>query len=200
MQQTEREVLWTPWTKPGLEHLRLASGDDGFTADSLLIGVTDEQPFRVHYRILGDAQWRVREVRMSLLDDPRRELWLRADGEGHWTTGDGVSLPALDGCIDIDISATPFTNTLPIRRLGLRPGASAEFPVVFISVPALRCEDANHAHGLQRYTCVEARTDGGVYRFDSLRSGFTVALPTDVDGLVRDYPELFRRVRNGESG
>ena len=40
--------------------------------------------------------------------------------------------------IDVDISATPFTNTLPIRRLGLQPGEFAELDVAFVDAPAMR--------------------------------------------------------------
>jgi hypothetical protein len=42
---------------------------------------------------------------------------------------------------------------------------------------------------------VELLSDGGgTYRFVSLDGGFTADLPVDLDGLVVDYPGLFRRV------
>jgi hypothetical protein len=40
----------------------------------------------------------------------------------------------------------------------------------------------------QRYGCLEAQADGGLYRFEALPSGFTAELPVDADGLVIDYP------------
>ena len=43
----------------------------------------------------------------------------------------------------------------------------------------------------QRYT---ALTPGSLYRFESPGSGFTADLPVDEDGLVLDYPGLFRRL------
>ena len=98
----------------------------------------------------------------------------------------------LDGWIDVDISATPFTNTLPIRRLGLEHGESEELTVTYIRVPELLVGPER-----QRYGCLEAQTDGGLYRFEALPSGFTAELPVDVDGLVIDYPGLFRRAWSG---
>ena len=56
-------------------------------------------------------------------------LHLESDGEGHWQEN-GKDRPDLHGCIDIDIQATPFTNTLPIRRLGLKTGESTGDPPV----------------------------------------------------------------------
>jgi hypothetical protein len=49
----------------------------------------------------------------------QRKLELISDGRGKWTDASGNPLPALDGAIDMDLSVSPFTNTLPIRRLRL---------------------------------------------------------------------------------
>jgi uncharacterized protein len=49
----------------------------------------------------------------------------------------------------------------------------------------------------QRYGCLETQTDGGLYRFEALPSGFTAELPVDAEGLVIDYPGLFRRAWSG---
>lgn len=184
-----RDVLWTPWEGPGIEHLRLSSTPGGdMLADGLVVGVgEDGAPFRARYTAQCDAQWRVRAVRVDMLDEANRRLDLYSDGAGHWTDDAGAELPGLVGCFDIDISATPFTNTLPIRRLALAPGAAADITVVYIELPALTVRPE-----MQRYTCLAA--DLPRYRFEARASGFTADLPTDADGLVLDYPGLFRRI------
>jgi uncharacterized protein len=88
----------------------------------------------------------------------------------------------------VDISQTPFTNTLPIRRLGLAPGESADISVAYLDGTEL--EPWPEPQG---YTCLEKNARGGLYRFLSLDGGFPVDLPVDTDGLVLDYPGLFRR-------
>jgi hypothetical protein len=188
----EREVMWTPWEAPGLEHLRLVASDDGAVANGLVIGLEAGRPFRIGYEIRCDGLWRVREVRAAAPDSGRPVLELLADGEGHWKRGGGEPIPELDGCIDVDISATPFTNTLPIRRLGLDPGEFADVDVAYVRVPELLVGPER-----QRYGCLEVRTDGGLYRFEALPSGFTAELPVDADGLVIDYPGLFSRAWSG---
>ncbi len=101
-------------------------------------------------------------------------------------------MPGLKGCVDVDISATPTTNTLPIRRLGLRRGESAELVVAYVHVPQLRV-----GRERQRYGCLEASANGGIYRFEALPSGFAADIPVDADGLVVDYPGLFRQAWSG---
>ena len=188
----EHEVMWTPWERPGLEHLRLVTSGAGFVANGLVIGLEAGRPFRIGYEIRCDRLWRVREVRAAALDSERPVLELVADGEGRWKGRRGEPVPELDGCIDVDISATPFTNTLPIRRLELEPGDSEELTVTYIRVPELLVGSER-----QRYGCLEAQADGGLYRFEALPSGFTARLPVDADGLVIDYPGLFRQAWSG---
>ena len=187
-----REVMWAPWEEPGLEHLRLVTSDGGVVANGLVIGLEAGRPFRIGYEIHCDERWQVREVRVATPNSERPVLELLADGEGHWKRGGGEPVPELDGCIDVDISATPFTNTLPIRRLALEPGESEELTVTYIRVPELLVGPER-----QRYGCLEAKADGGLYRFEALPSGFTAELPVDVEGLVLDYPGLFRRAWSG---
>jgi hypothetical protein len=161
-------------------------------ANGLVIGLEAGRPFRVGYEIRCDERWLVREVRAAAPDSERPVLELLADGEGHWKRRGGEPVPELDGCIDVDISATPFTNTLPIRRLGLEPGRSEEVAVAYVRVP-----EQLVAPERQRYGCLEARRNGGLYRFEALPSGFTAELAVDGEGLVLDYPELFRRAWSG---
>jgi hypothetical protein len=188
----EREVMWVSWEGPGLEHLRLVTSDRGVVANGLVIGLEAGRPFRIGYEIRCDGHWRVRELRVAAPDSERPVLELLADGEGHWKRGDGEPIPELDGCIDVDISASPFTNTLPIRRLGLEPGQSEELRVAYVRVPELLVGAER-----QRYGCLEAGANDGLYQFEALPSGFTAALPVDADGLVIDYSGLFRRAWSG---
>jgi uncharacterized protein len=186
---TVREVLWAPASGLGLEHLRLAvPAEGGAVADGLIIGF-EQRPFRARYEIRCDERWRVRSLGVEVLDSGRPPLRLTADGAGRWTTADGTPFPALDGCIDVDLTASPFTNTLPVRRLGLAPGRAAEVRVAYVGVPELSV-----TVDPQRYTCLATGPEGSRYRFDALASDFTAELSLDADGLVVAYPSLFRRV------
>ena len=68
------------------------------------------------------------------------------------------------------------------------PGESAEISVAYFDEADLQPWPEP-----QRYTCLEKGTGGGLYRFLSLYGGFTADLPVDAEGLVLDYPGLFKR-------
>jgi hypothetical protein len=112
-------------------------------------------------------------------------LDLVADGHGSWKDAAGAVCADLAGCIDVDLAATPFTNTSPIRRLDLAHGEHRVIRIFYVSTRSL------HARPVERaYTCVDP---GRRYRCENLSSGFVAELQTGADGLVRDYPGVFRR-------
>lgn len=185
----ERNIMWTPWSEPGMEHLHLLQQDGNILADSIVVGVSNRIPFRLHYEITCDSHWKVKELSLTLLSSNRKSIKIRADGQGHWSTHRGDPVSSLDGCIDVDISATPFTNTLPIRRLELKPGQSAELLVAYVLIPEMDLMTDG-----QRYTCLELNAHGGLYRYESLDSDFSADLRVDSDGIVIDYPGLFNSV------
>jgi hypothetical protein len=177
---------WRDGSGNGREHLVLNVGTDGIVADAVVLTGSGDEAFAAHYRIACDRQWRTRRLDVEVIGDDRR-IAVTADGAGNWTDPSDGPLPDLQGAIDVDLSVTPFTNTLPIRRLGLRTGEAAEIIVVYIRFPDLSVT----THG-QRYTCLEL---GKRYRFESLDSDFTRDLEVDDKRLVVTYPGLFLRIQ-----
>jgi hypothetical protein len=185
------DARWTAWDGRGLEHLRLDVEPGSVRADSVILAADDGgRPYRARYRVDCDGGWRVRRARIELLEQPARALDLRADGRGGWTDGGtGAPLP-LDGCVDVDVYPSPFTNTLPMRRLpGLTLGLPVAITVAWVGLPELIVRRAP-----QEYTLLERGPDGARWRFRSLDSDFTAELAVDRDGLVLDYPDIARRV------
>jgi uncharacterized protein len=176
---------WQAWdgSDHGLEHVELRPDGDHLLVEGLVVGSEGGEPFGLDYRLVLDRAWRVREA--GLRTAAGRVLQLTSDGTGLWTVNSHVD-ETLAHCVDLDIQATPFTNTLPIRRLRWGPGTMALIDVAYIAAPALTVTPVR-----QRYTALDP---GSLYRFEALDTGFTADLPVDADGLVRDYPGLFRRI------
>jgi uncharacterized protein len=185
----ESHALWTPLQQTGLEQLHLVENDTGVVADGLVLGIEHATPFRLWYQVWADRDWHVRECLLQVGGDKVQALHLYSDGLGHWTDAAGAAYSTLDGCLDVDISRTPFTNTLPIRRLALAPGQAVDLLVAYIAVPDLSVRPAQ-----QRYTCLSRTASGGLYRYEGLESGFTADLLVDAHGLVVDYPGIWKRV------
>ena len=130
------------------------------------------------FRVELDAGWATRTVEVwSVSSAGERRLLLTADEDRRWWR-DGVRAPDLDGCIDVDVAATPLTNTFPINRLaGLAVGASATFPVAWVDVPEL---DATRVDQTYR------RRADRRWEYSDARHG-AFELSVDEDGLVIDY-------------
>jgi hypothetical protein len=178
-------VQWQTWDCKGVEHLVLREDAREVVAESVVVGSADSAPFAIRYRIRCDKSWRVSSAEVVLVGSDRK-IEIAGDGKGNWSDVSGKPLPKLAGAIDIDLSATPFTNTLPIRRLKLRAGQSAEIVTVYILAPALTLTTDP-----QRYTCLEPRKR---YRYESIDSDFTRDIEVDRRGMVVTYPGLFRRL------
>jgi hypothetical protein len=164
----------------GLEHLRLRS-DDG---DGVIAWVDEEgRPFRLAYSIEWSPNWIFRRIRIDLTADTPGTLELTRSADGRWERN-GVAARELDGCDEVDLWPTPFTNSLPIRRLRLAPGATAAITVAHVIAPELTVTPRPQRYG---------NLGSGIYRFESLHDGFTADLVTDDSGFVVDYPGLFRR-------
>ncbi len=188
---TAVDVLWAAWDGRGLEHLRLGLDADGVRADSLILAVDDDgRPFRARYTVECDAGWTVRRARVEVLETPARTLEVQSDGRGRWTeAAAGATLP-LEGCVDVDVYPSPFTNTLPLRRLAdWAVGRPVAIAVAWVTLPELTIQPAR-----QEYTLLARGAEGARWRFRALDSDFTVELETDRHQLVRDYPGLARRV------
>lgn len=159
----------------------------GWLLEGTVVASAAGQPSPVSYRVLCDATWHTRDVRVfaweaRLPASTPRVLALESDGAGHWRVN-GEPAPSLDGCLDVDLGVTPSTNTLPIRRLRLAVGGSAHVVAAWVRFPDLEVRSLG-----QRYT----RLDERLWRYES-DTGFTADLTVDAEGLVVDYPGAWQR-------
>ncbi|MEX0590540.1 MAG: putative glycolipid-binding domain-containing protein [Xanthobacteraceae bacterium] len=179
-----KTVRWRPAKGSGLEHLEVRAEKNAIVARSVVIGEYEGKPYGVHYTVTCDRRWTVRSLAIATSDG--RQISFTSDGRGRWRDAKRRR-PEFDGCVDIDLAGSPFTNTLPIRRLGLdvRRG-----PVDFIMLWFPFDTFEPFVDG-QRYTCLRSRR---LYRFEALDGSFAANLPVDQDGFVLDYPTLFKRV------
>ena len=175
------KIRWINWARDTTETLLLTEKTEGVFANSTIsIG---EKHSTVKYTLICKPSWEVKSLSLQLVETKKR-LRLESDGHGNWSNDLGI-IPKLHGAIDIDITATPYTNTLPIRRLKLEKGQHKEILVVYITIPEL-----NVTTDRQRYTCISKY----IFLFEQINSKFKREIEVDKDGLVLIYPGLFRRL------
>jgi hypothetical protein len=185
-------VLTYAWTRLDLDAgLGLACLDSGdvIRVDGREVAVHQGEAWAVSFRVELDRGWRTRLAEIAVVDDRgERTLLLEADGEGNWHRNE-TPFPELQGCLDVDIAATPFTNTFVIRRLGLSVGESSEIRAAWVGVPHLEVETLEQTYlhlqpqaGLDRYE----------YRSNGASEGLIITV--DQDGVAIDYERFARRV------
>jgi len=139
----------------------------------------------VKYKLEINNKWEIKSLLVDLQSDTSFTISLHRDQAEKWVDGNGNIQAQLVNCTDIDISLTPFTNTLPIKRLNLPVGASKEITVIYIDLPSNRYQPVK-----QRYT----NLDNGIYKYENLESGFTSMLEVDENGIVINYPGIWHRI------
>jgi hypothetical protein len=179
-------ILWHDRETLGVERCTLTSLESGFRFSGTVLCPVEGAPLQSAYTVIVDADWRTRHVVVHVeMPHTVADLVLTADGTGMWWR-DGEALSGVIDCLDVDLGITPATNTLPIRRLHLRPGKGADIGVVWVAFPSLRI-----ARRDQRYD----RLSVSRYRY---RSGtYTAELVVDEQGLIRDYEGAWHAIAQG---
>ncbi|HEX5758459.1 MAG TPA: putative glycolipid-binding domain-containing protein [Thermoanaerobaculia bacterium] len=184
MEGPVRTLLWRRLDVPGLEHFRLSAGAAGPRLAGTILLAHAGAPLHVEYEIECAADWRTRRVTVLMAHGgAARRMELDADGDGRWRSG-GAELPAVAGCRDVDLSLTPATNTLPLRRLPLAIGESREVAAAWVLFPELE---------VRRLTQTYTRLDAQRLHYAS-DTGFSTEIEVDDGDLVVRYPPFWERV------
>ncbi|MBN8229712.1 putative glycolipid-binding domain-containing protein [Corallococcus macrosporus] len=184
-----RELIWRRVMDDlGFEHARARRGQEGAELSGVILVAEQGAPLRAEYSVVCDEAWRTRRVSVTQTwRGERRALMLEHDGEGHWRR-DGAVASELEGCTDVDLGLSPSTNALPIQRLRLQEGTTAEIRAAWVRFPALEVVPARQGY---------ARVGPARYRYESLESGFTAMLDVDAEGLPVEYAGIWRRLAEG---
>jgi uncharacterized protein len=143
-------------------------------------------PTALHYSVRCDTGWRSTEATVDGWCGARViELRVRRARGGSWTLND-VPCPAVAGCIDLDLSFTPATNLLPLRRLDLAVDQAAEVRSAWLEWPAAVLTPL-----VQRY--VRRSVDEYDYEADLPGAAkFVGVLRVEPGGWVLDYTTLWQ--------
>lgn len=181
-----RLKLWRRLDRPGHELAKLTLGADGSAAlRGTTIFADDGEPTIVTYEVNCDSAWRTRRAYVTGTRGQRAfDLVFSVDSSGRWDRN-GEPIPVVAGCPDVDLSFTPATNLLPIRRLALAVGASAPVRAAWLRFPELTIEVLE-----QTYTRIADRR----YAYESGHGAFRAELEVDDVGFVVHYPNLWKAV------
>lgn len=180
-----RTILWRRLDREGHESSRLRQSRGTWYLDGTAVFTHEHQACRLDYVVVCDSGWRTLSARVTgwLGAEPIARS-IAVDSQGQWWL-DTALVPAVAGCVDVDLNFSPATNLLPIRRLDLAVGQQAEVRAAWLRFPAFTLEPL-----VQSYR----RTGERTYRYESGVGNFVADLEVDDDGVVVHYPGLCARV------
>ena len=172
-------VLWQA-SDGGSEVCILERAGRGWRVRGTVLTHEAKQPIELRYAVTVDSAWATTdvEVLVTVAGSEPREL---SELSGVWSGSERS--PQYSDCVDVDLSFTPATNTLPIRRLGLEIGEEAAIHVAWLVWPELSVQRVR-----QRYT----RLAKDRYRYT--QDEFEAELIVDRQGLVLEYQGLWRAI------
>lgn len=158
-------------------------------ADELV--AAPRKPYAVRLNLDLDPAWRTRSAWVHVIGPrPWTSLIIERVDDARWAVN-GRMRSGLDGCAEIDVAASPLTNTMAIRYLGLAPGEERIIRVAWVDVPSLRV--TAEEQGYRRIGPVEGSSGLEAYEFWPV-GGRTYRLTVDADALVVDYEDLAERM------
>jgi hypothetical protein len=190
MKQLSNAAFRHHTARDGFEVVFVTPLADGYRIDSHTAAIENGEGWVVHATIVIDRDFRARRATIRGQSKAAvREVVLETNGHGAWFV-DGVAAPSLDGCLDVDLEASAFTNAFPVGRLGLAIGAEAAAPAAYVRALDLRVERLE-----QHYRRLSDSDGHSRYAYDSPAFDFRCDLTYDEHGVVVDYPGIATRVR-----
>jgi uncharacterized protein len=186
----QKNILWTGIEYHSVENCILTITDKGAKVTSSIVGKYANELYKIEYRIRINQFWETTSFEMeSQLHNTMKRVRFRRQGKGRWFVNGRLD-KKLNGCIDIDISLTPFTNALPINRLKPAENQVEQIMVLYVDVLGEKIMPVQ-----QKYT----RLSDADFKFENVPNDFESVISVDELGLVVEYPGLFKRTYMADS-
>lgn len=178
----QQTILWRRLDQPGHEAARLWSHESSWHLAGTAVFAHDQQPCLIDYHLICGADWHTRSGRVEgWVGDMTVEIALSVDASQRWWLN-GKEIPAVAGCLDLDLNFSPSTNLLPIRRLALEIGQAAEVKAAWLRFPSFRLEPLEQSY---------SRLADETYRYESAGGKFVRELTVNTAGFVTSYPDFW---------
>ncbi|MEI2274537.1 putative glycolipid-binding domain-containing protein [Sphingobacterium sp. ML3W] len=179
-----KTVLWQGVAFHSLEYFNIQENDDHYVVASKIIGSYRKKIYSIYYQLIINKQWEIEEFLIDSEVNRTKNILTGKKTDINWEINH-FDNPSFRGFQYIDISLTPFTNTLPINNLQLKIGDSKEIDIIYIDLI-----NSDITPVRQRYT----RTHLYEYLYENIVSDFTARIQVDENGLVLNYPGLFEKI------
>lgn len=179
-----KTLIWQGIAFQSLEYFSLKENDKDIQVTSKIIGCYESKIYTVAYQLTIDPDWNIRGFTIESEINTIKNILTGKKNENEWEINNVIN-PDFRDFSFIDISLTPFTNTLPINKLKLAENDTREIKVIYIDILNNLIKPV-----AQQYTKIAPYT----YHYDNLQTDFKSDILVDGNGLVVNYPQLFDKI------
>lgn len=177
-------IIWKGILYNSLEYFQLSENGNAILAKSKIIGTHENQFYLVEYFLMIDKEWNVLSFEIEFEVNNKKKKFSGVKMNNEWVINGKID-PLYSGFEFIDISLTPFTNTLPIRKLRLSHRQEKEINVIYLNILEDYIKPVK-----QKYR----KNSELKFRYENIPNDFEADIEVDELGLVIFYPSLFERV------
>jgi uncharacterized protein len=179
----QKSIVWKGLHFDTEEHCAVNFTDAAIIVRSEIEGWAGTKAVYVDYVLELNPNWSVKcvDIRFTVGTDSQHFDFKHT--EQGWVDNNGGDCAEFAECKYVDISLTPFTNTLVINGLELADAVPAGIEVLYFDILAGAVRKDT-----QRYT----KLNKSLYRFENEGGSFSADIAVDADGFVTHYPNLFK--------
>lgn len=179
-----KSVMWKGLYYDSLEYLNSEIRNEARFVEANIVGFYNGQFWYLNYQVVMGIDWVVMSFHIAIELNGEQSTITGQNVNGVWSINDQEAIE-FRGFKFIDISLTPFTNTLVINNLFLAGRVEQEVDVIYIDILESEVSAVK-----QRYT----RRSSDMFLFQHLENDFEALILVDGEGFVLDYPGYFKRV------
>lgn len=181
---TPSSILWQRLDRPGYDSCMLRPTADRWRLGGTAVFSERRRPCRLDYEVVCDREWNTLygTVR-GWFGTTIIAVNIEADPSIGWRMNGGL-IRETRGCSDLDLSFTPATNLIPIRRLGLPVSGTGPSIAAWLSFPELVLGRLEQTYG---------HTDELSYKYGTA-DGYENELGVNRTGFVTHYRGRWKAV------
>jgi len=175
--------IWRALGREGEDKCRLVRVDQGW----MLIGharFRDDIGFAaLDYTVRCDQDWHTMSADVAGLHGDL-EVRIRIERHsGGWVLNN-VLQPGMEAAVDLDLSFTPATNLMPLRRLTLSDQPQLQLRAAWLRYPHAGLHPLDQTYAAGKVV--------GAISYSAEQTGFATTLEVDETGFVTLYPGLWQ--------
>lgn len=180
-----KKCRWQGLYYNSTEECSIETSADKIVIKSSITGEHKKTTYHANYTIKTDSSWHTVSFEVECSFNKTQHRISGVHEKSGWMINNQFR-KEFSSCIDVDITLTPLTNTLPINRLSLPIDQSRQIDILYINVFENKVYPVK-----QQYT----RKTETIFNFQNVPNDFEADITVDADGYVTNYPKLFKRLK-----